>query len=75
MIDDILHQLGKAKFFSAFGLSAAFHQIPMRERDKKYTAFFTSQGHVRYNRMPFWIEERFRNLPANDGPRIPRNDR
>ena len=53
VIDDILDHLGKAKFFSAFDLSAGFHQIPMRERDKKYTAFSTSQGHFEYNRMPF----------------------
>ena len=31
---DILDQLAKAKFFSAFDLSVGFHQIPMRERDK-----------------------------------------
>ena len=60
VMDDILDQLGKAKFFSAFDLSAGFHQIPMRERDKKYTAFSTSQGHFEYNRMPFG----FRNAPA-----------
>ena len=45
MIGDILDHLGKAKFFSAFDLSAGFHQIPMKEEDKKYTAFSTTQGH------------------------------
>ena len=45
IIDDILDQLENAKFFSAFNLSAGFHQIRMREQDKKYTAFSTSQGH------------------------------
>ena len=43
VIDDILHQLGRAKFYSAFDLSAGFHQIPMKESDKKYTAFSTLQ--------------------------------
>ena len=42
VIDDILDQLGRAKFFSAFDLSAGFHEIPMKESDKKYTAFSTS---------------------------------
>ena len=60
MIDDILDHLGKAKFFSAFDLSAGFHQIPMKEEDKKYTAFSTTQGHFEYNRMPFGLK----NAPA-----------
>ena len=58
VIDDILDQLGKAKFFSAFDLSAGFHQIPMKESDKKYTAFSTSQGHFEYNRMPFGLKNK-----------------
>ena len=56
IIDDILDQLGKAKFFSAFDLSAGFLQIPMKEEDKRYTAFSTSQGHFEYNRMPFGLK-------------------
>ena len=43
--DDIVDQLGKAKLFSAFDLSACFHQNPMREREQKYTAFSTWQEH------------------------------
>ena len=34
VMDDILDHSGKAKLFSAFDLSADFHQIPMTERDK-----------------------------------------
>ena len=45
MIDDILDKMGKSKFFSALDMSASFHQIPMKEECKKYTAFSTSQGH------------------------------
>ena len=29
VIDDIIDQLGQAKFFSAFDMSAGFHQIPI----------------------------------------------
>lgn len=60
LIDDILDQLGKARFFSAFDMSAGFHQIPMEEGSKKYTAFSTTQGHFEYNRMPFGLK----NAPA-----------
>ena len=56
VVDDVLDQLGRAKFFPAFDLAAGFHQIPMKEPDKKYTAFSTSQGHFEYNRMPFGLK-------------------
>ena len=59
-IDDILSQLGNAKFFSALDLSSGFHQIPMNPESKKYTAFSTPQGHYHYNRMPFGLK----NAPA-----------
>ena len=56
VIDDILDQLGQAKFFSAFDMSAGFHQLPMQEESKKYTAFPISQEHYEYNRMPFGLK-------------------
>ena len=59
-IDDILSQLGNAKYFSALDLSSGFHQIPMDENSRKYTAFSTPQGHFHYNRMPFGLK----NAPA-----------
>ena len=34
VIDDILDQLGQAKFFSASVLGSGFHQIPMTEEEK-----------------------------------------
>lgn len=59
-VDEILDQLGNAKFFSALDLSSGFHQIPMNKDSKKYTAFSTPQGHFHYNRMPFGLK----NAPA-----------
>lgn len=56
VIYDILEHLRQAKFFSAFDMSAGFHQIPMEEKSKKFTAFSTSQGHFEYNRMPFSLQ-------------------
>jgi hypothetical protein len=46
-IDDILSQLGNAKFFSALDLSSGFHQIPMDSDSKKYTAFSTPIGQLK----------------------------
>lgn len=59
-IDDILGQLGNAKFFSALDHSSGLHQIPMNKESKQYTAFSTPQGHYQFNRMPFGLK----NAPA-----------
>lgn len=60
VIDDILNQLGQAKFFSAFDLSSGFHQIPMSTNSSKYTGFSTPEGHFEFLRMPFGLK----NAPA-----------
>ena len=59
-INDILSQLGNAKFFPGLDLPSGIHQIPMDVTSKKYTAFSTPQGHFQYNRMPFGLK----NAPA-----------
>lgn len=59
-IDDIISNLGHAKFFSAFDLSSGFHQISMDHSSKKFTAFSTPDGHFEYERMPFGLK----NAPA-----------
>lgn len=38
-IDEILDQLGRAKYFSTLDLKSGFHQIPLTEESKKYTAY------------------------------------
>ena len=58
--DEILDHLGKVKFFSALDLSSGFHQIPMEQNSKKYTAFSIPQGHFHYNHMPLSLK----NAPA-----------
>ena len=60
VIEEILDQLGKAKFFSAFDLSSRFQHIPLSEESKKYTSFSTPEGHFEFNRMPFGLK----NAPA-----------
>lgn len=55
-IDDILDHLGNAKYFSALDLASGFHQIPMEEQSKKFTAFSTPDGHFQYKRMPFGLK-------------------
>ena len=55
--DEIFDHLGKAKFFSPLDLYSGFHQIPMQQESKKYTAFSTTQGHFHFNRMPFGLKD------------------
>lgn len=54
-IDEILDHLGRAKYFSTLDLKSGFHQIPLDEPSKRYTAFSTDKGHFEFNRLPFGL--------------------
>lgn len=49
---DCLAALGGNNYFSTMDLTSGFYNLPMREQDKKYTAFVTPMGLHEYNRMP-----------------------
>lgn len=55
-ITDILDQLGNSKYLTTLDLASRYHQIPMVNKDKEKTAFFTSHGHFEFNRMPFGLK-------------------
>lgn len=54
-IDDILDQLGRAKYFTTLDLMSGFHQVELEEDSKQYTAFSTPSGHFEFNRLPFGL--------------------
>lgn len=54
-IDEILDQLGRAKYFSTLDLMSGFHQIPLQEHCKRFTAFTAGNGHYEFNRLPFGL--------------------
>ena len=49
-----------AKFFSTLDLQSGYHQVPIEEKSKQYTAFVTHDGLFEFNRFSFGLA----NAPA-----------
>lgn len=54
-IDELLLRLGKAKRFTKLDLKSGFHQIPLDEKSREYTAFSTPEGQYEWCVIPFGI--------------------
>lgn len=54
-IDDILDNLGRAKYFSVMDLHAGFHQVPLEEESRNITTFSTEKGSFRWKVLPFGL--------------------
>lgn len=52
----LLDKLGKSQYFTTIDMAKGFYQIPVREEDRKKTAFSTPQGHYEFVRMPFGLK-------------------
>lgn len=59
-ITEILDKMGKCVYFSTLDLASGFYQIPLREEDRKKTAFSVDNGHYEFTRMPMGLK----NAPA-----------
>ena len=55
-IDDILDNLGKAKYFSCLDLVSGFHQVPLHPESRDITSFSTDNGSYRFKRLPFGLK-------------------
>ena len=51
-IEETLHSLSGAAWFSCLDLKSGYYQIEMEEADKQKTAFWCPLGFYEFNRMP-----------------------
>ena len=54
-ISDLITKLAKYKYFSTFDLKTAYHQIKIKESDKKFTAFEANGQLFQFTRLPFGV--------------------
>ena len=55
LIEDIVNDLARFKFFASYDLKKAYHQIPISEGDKPFTAFEASGELLEFNVIPFGV--------------------
>ena len=54
-IDDTINKIAQYKVFSTIDLKSAYHQVPIRDEEKKYTAFEANQRLYQFRRVPFGV--------------------
>ena len=54
-IDEMLDNLGNAKWFTSLDLIFGYWQVEVKEEDKEKTAFITKFGLYEFNVMPFGL--------------------
>jgi len=53
--DEIIQDIGFAKFYSRIDLKEAYLQVPLSAEAQRYTTISTHLGHFSYTRLPFGI--------------------
>ena len=54
-LDKMAESISKYKVYSTFDLKSAYHQIPINDCDKEYTAFEACGNLYHFNRIPFGV--------------------
>ena len=54
-IDETVNKIAQYRVFSTIDLKSAYHQVPIRQQDKKYTAFEANNHLYQFCRIPFGV--------------------
>ena len=54
-LDETINKIAQYKVFSTIDLKSAYHQVPIRDEEKKYTAFEANQRLYQFRRVPFGV--------------------
>ena len=54
-INDTVNEIAQYRVFSTIDLQSAYHQIPLKNEDKPYTAFEAKGGLYQFTRLPFGV--------------------
>ena len=52
---DMIQELSQYQYYSTFDLKSAYHQVPIQEGDRKYTAFEADGQLWEFTRIPFGV--------------------
>jgi len=54
-INDLVNNIAQYRVYSTIDLRSAYHQVPLREEERPYTAFEASNGLYQFTRVPFGV--------------------
>ena len=54
-ISDLINDIAQYQVYSTIDLRSAYHQVPLREEERPYTAFEASHGLYQFTRVPFGV--------------------
>ena len=54
-ISDMVNKMAQYRVFSTIDLRSAYHQVPLKEEDKPYTAFEARGNLYQFTRLPFGV--------------------